>query len=200
VPNNKIDGYLQYLDREMTIMGILSGFCLAALSFSLDAILSVEKQEQLALQVWQKGWPLVLTGAVLLLTAAYLFYEQRSAFAVLYGHISYWLATGEESEARCSLEAFQDSRSGWNSYFFGHGSMISAFVAFLLALGSTRFDWIDYWDGVLSACLILISLSWVLVVFIREHIERKKSRKTQQSRRSMEYRKRAPNPSPQADT
>jgi len=198
--DNKIDGYLQYLDREMTIMGVLSGFCLAALSFGLDAVLSVEKQEQLALQVWQKGWPLVLTGAVLLLAAAYLFYEQRSTLALLYGTISYWLARGDEAEARCSLESFQDSRSGWNRCFFAHGAMIFAFVAFLLALASTRFGWIDLWDGGLSVCLVSLALAWVGAVFVREHIERRKNRKIQRHRRRVEHNKGAPNPGPQADT
>jgi hypothetical protein len=188
----KIDGYLQYLDREMTIMGVLSGFCLAALSFGLDAILSVEKTTQLALMIWDKSWPLVLTGAVLLLAAAYLFYEQRSALALLYGNITYWLARDDELGARCSLESFQDSRSGWNRYFFAHGAMICAFVAFLLALASAKLDWIDLWDRELSACLASLALAWVVAVFVRERIERKKIRKAQRHRRRVEHNE-APN-------
>jgi hypothetical protein len=172
----KIDGYLQFLDREMTIMGILSGFCLTVLSLGLKALLS-DKQGQLGFQVWEKEWLLLLASAVLLLAAAYLFYEQRSCLAWHYGTIAYFLATGREAEALSSLKELQDSREEWSHYFFAHGAMILAFAALVLALGRTIFRRVEFVDMILPLILLSSTICWVLVVFVRQRIEKRKMRR-----------------------
>jgi hypothetical protein len=175
--DKRFESYLQYLDKEMTIMGILSGFCLASVAFGLDAILSVDKQHQLGWRVWEQGGCLFLTGATLLLAAAYLFYEQRSCLAWHYGTIAYLIAGGEEGEALASLEDLQNSRAEWKHYFFAHGAMILAFAALLLALCSTMVDWIKEIRLPLSMGLSILTMVWVLVVFIRQRIGGQKRRR-----------------------
>jgi len=86
---DKTSKYLDYLDKEMTIMGILSTFCIAAVALVLDRIGSadLEKKTLFAL-LWRDQRLFVLLGSSCVALAAALFYQQRSALAWFYGQIS----------------------------------------------------------------------------------------------------------------
>ena len=73
----------------MTIMGILSTFCIAAVALVLDRIGSadLEKKTLFAL-LWRDQRLFVLLGSSCVALAAALFYQQRSALAWFYGQIS----------------------------------------------------------------------------------------------------------------
>ena len=76
------NSFLEYLDKEMTIMGILSTFSVAAAALFLNAIGSVElNKKTLFSLLWLREPWCVLMGSAWILTAAGLFYSQRSTLA-----------------------------------------------------------------------------------------------------------------------
>jgi hypothetical protein len=77
--------YLEYLDKEMTIMGLLSTFALVALGATLNGVLGAESYRQNVLRsVWEKGHWNVIAGSIWMLLAALGFYFQRSRLALCY--------------------------------------------------------------------------------------------------------------------
>src|SRR5579872_5574409 len=78
--------YLEYLDKEMTIMGILSTFCVAAASLVVDRVASAEK-ESLFKSLSEHHSLSVFVGSGFLVAAGLCFYLQRSILAHLYGGI-----------------------------------------------------------------------------------------------------------------
>src|SRR5262245_49949496 len=74
--------YGEYLDKEMTIMGLLSAFSVAVPAFVLDRTAGAKPVEQLALaNLWSDDRPLLLAGSLALFLAALGFYLQRSHLA-----------------------------------------------------------------------------------------------------------------------
>src|SRR4051812_24717195 len=88
--------YLDYLDKEMTIMGILSTFCVIVSGGALDRIAGSDKAY--FKDVWNNGSPYILLGSVFALLAALFFYLQRSLLAWYYGQISLCVAKGHEEQ------------------------------------------------------------------------------------------------------
>ena len=83
------NSFLEYLDKEMTIMGILSTFCVASVALVLDRIGGAEPTKNtLFSQIWCKEHSYVLLGTALTAAAGALFYMQRSAIAWYYGQIT----------------------------------------------------------------------------------------------------------------
>ena len=81
--------YLDYLDKEMTIMGILSTFCVAAVALTLDRIGNADlSKDTVFRRIWEHDSTFVLVGSGWLLLAALCFYLQRSLVAYYYGGIS----------------------------------------------------------------------------------------------------------------
>ena len=75
--------YLEYLDKEMTIMGILSAVFLAAPAGILGAIAS--KDRQVTIAFWNAGKLFIVAGSVFCIAAAFYFYKERSSLAWHYG-------------------------------------------------------------------------------------------------------------------
>ena len=82
----KVEGYLGYLDKEMTIMGILSAFCVASLAVSIKLLTSRDALR--ADQIARSGPVATVLFLVMLLLSAFSFYQQRSNLAWYYGQIS----------------------------------------------------------------------------------------------------------------
>jgi hypothetical protein len=86
---NDANNYLQYLDKEMTIMGILSTFCVAVVALVLDRVGSAEPSKQTFFYfLWKNQSFYIVLGSSCIALAAALFYQQRSALAWFYGQIS----------------------------------------------------------------------------------------------------------------
>jgi hypothetical protein len=75
----RVERYLKYLDKEMTIMGILSGFCVTVLALGIK-LWSGTDSPRVDHVVRAAPISLVL-GALMLLLAALAFYRQRSLLA-----------------------------------------------------------------------------------------------------------------------
>jgi hypothetical protein len=84
----KDNTYLDYPDKEMTIMGILTTFCLAVVALVLDRVGSAGKHPTMFLNLWQKQATYIVIGSLAVAAAGTLFYKQRSALAWHYGQIS----------------------------------------------------------------------------------------------------------------
>jgi hypothetical protein len=132
--------YLDYLDKEMTIEGILSAFCVAVGGVAFDRVLAVKADgaSPFVGQLQEFSYPFVLAAIAGLVTAALFFYLQRSALAWHYGEISFAVATelaGEAGEASL-LESLDDAHSwsAWNRYKFGWSFLAVTAAEILLAL------------------------------------------------------------------
>jgi hypothetical protein len=133
-PDPKV--YLEYLDKEMTIMGILSTFCVLVIGLTVNGSLGAEKGE--IKNLWVFGQWYVLGGSLWMLVAALFFYRQRSLLAYYYGQISLCHVKGSSGEFDDVESALLDA-DAWVTWFFyqcAFASMIVGFVAYGLALVS----------------------------------------------------------------
>src|SRR5690348_5833837 len=77
--------YVGYLDKEMSIMGILSGVSVVAPGGILSAVMASDKSA--ATQLWSSSSYIIVAGAALCIIAGLCFYKQRSRLAWFYGQI-----------------------------------------------------------------------------------------------------------------
>jgi uncharacterized protein len=129
----EVKQYLDYLDKEMTIMGILSAAAVAAPAGILNLSLSKDVQEIL----WRPSHYFLVLGATLCIFAALLFYKQRSTLAWYYGQIC--LAEAITQKQACSGKLREwlrdaDSWETWWPYCCGFTCFIAGFAEFLFAL------------------------------------------------------------------
>jgi len=147
--------YLDYLDKEMNIMGILSAFCVATVAFTLRELLEAEPNRPLE-QIWEySGWFV----SALILGAAAWFYRQRSDLAWYYGQISLTRAASEVTKT----ELFDwlkdaDSWTTWISYRCGFFLLWPGLVAYMAAAVSYN------WGCFAHATALGIYVSMVLVL------------------------------------
>jgi multisubunit Na+/H+ antiporter MnhB subunit len=116
--------YLDYLDKEMTIMGILSTFCILTMGFVAEKLFFPDKES--AYKFWQTVNILCMLGLSGLLFAALAFYRQRSLLAWFYGQLSLYKAKGDDAEVKKLLDE-SDSWYHWKWYQTGFGSLAFAF-------------------------------------------------------------------------
>jgi hypothetical protein len=120
--------YLEYLDKEMTIQGILSAFCVTASAAGLDRVLGADKNKanELITALQKHAQPYVIAAVIALVWAGWLFYLQRSALALLHGKISL-AATREMQKSQIRNDSYSieealevsDSWTLWNRYKWG---------------------------------------------------------------------------------
>jgi hypothetical protein len=90
--------YLDYLDKEMTIMGILSTFGVAAAALILDRVMSNgDKATEIGKEINSHSLQMFVCSAMFLGAALY-FYLQRSMLALYYGEICMSLACPDLSD------------------------------------------------------------------------------------------------------
>jgi hypothetical protein len=164
----KVERYLTYLDKEMTIMGILSGFCVATLAASIKVFTS--KDASAAQLLWQVCPLPILFAHAMLLFAALAFYRQRSLLAWYYGQIAL-----EDSgySTGCDLYQWLANADGWDTwinYQRGFWFLGGAFFEGMMAgLGACLYrrngdhpDWrtsaANVWGGIALAALFLIAM------------------------------------------
>ena len=82
----QIAAYVGYLDKEMTIMGVLTGFCVVGGGLVLDRTLGASEAGVLG-KLWMNESPSILLLAACLFVAGLLFYRQRSLLAFYYGQL-----------------------------------------------------------------------------------------------------------------
>jgi hypothetical protein len=130
--------YLEYLDKEMTIMGILSTFAVLIVSLLLQQIGSAEVGK-LFNSIWEEeGW-YILVGSASTLIAAMLFYLQRADLAWHYGRLARAEDEAEDSASKA------DSWATWIPYIWGFKFLYIGFLTFYWAfvenLSGVKFKW-----------------------------------------------------------
>jgi hypothetical protein len=148
------DSYLEYLDKEMIIMGVLSAFCVAAVGLFLkelgDATFitqmsppSTDKPILFSI-LWLKASWYLMAGSACVLAAARLFYEQRSTLAFYYGQISLAMSPDGKQITSKGTKAWIEEADAWRSWLWyrlafwclGLGLFIYGFAFLLLHLRS----------------------------------------------------------------
>jgi hypothetical protein len=126
--------YLDYLDKEMTIMGILSAFCIGTASLVAKEALKVSDKGQL-FDGSQGDFCYIVTGSGLMLVAAAAFYWQRSLLAWHYGQVSLW-ATDASVSGRGLSDILQESDTWavWIPYQAGLWLTAAGLLAYFGAL------------------------------------------------------------------
>ncbi|HUA14772.1 MAG TPA: SET domain-containing protein [Verrucomicrobiae bacterium] len=126
--------YLEYLDKEMTIMGILSAVAIAAPAGILNVLLS--DKNPFKDQLLAAGPFFVMLGSVSCILAALSFYGERSMLAWYYGQICLTeaLDSGITSSQRAEdLMVGADSWETWIRYQWGFATLITGFVEYVAA-------------------------------------------------------------------
>jgi hypothetical protein len=142
--------YLDYMDKEMNIMGILSTFCVAVVALVLDKVLGGKTSEPTFLtDVWKYGRPCVMAASALMLAGAYFFYRQRSKLAFYYGQICLCLSRSPPKNA----QQFLTDADSWDTWWFYQTAFWLTGLAFL-----------NYFAAICLACSDSISMS-----IFREH-------------------------------
>jgi hypothetical protein len=174
--------YLDYLDKEMTIEGILSAFCVAVGGIAFDRVLGAKADgvSWLVRQLQDYSYPFVLAAIVGLLTTALFFYLQRSTLAWHYGDISFAVArelaggTGDTSAASL-LESLDDaySWSAWNRYKFGWSFLAVTAVEILLALfcAVNRVSLSGHWVIAGIPFVVAGILDWLISIVMKRRDE-----------------------------
>ena len=166
--------YLEYLDREMTIMGVLSAFSVAVASFATERIASAERF--FLHDLWCAGRAHVVAGAAFALLAALLFYLQRSLLAWYYGQLALAQSRGAEGASRG--KELLDRVDGWDTWVryqtaFGLLSISAACYSFAVAealsptLSSIPALW-SLWFPLLGGILVVLFRWRVLVAYPQE--------------------------------
>jgi len=134
--DNSVGDYCDYLDKEMTIMGLLTAFAVAVPALVLDHVAGAKESEQPTLYcMWQTEQVMLAAGSLGFFLSALCFYLQRSALAYYYGQLRLSLteARDEKFPTKRILER-ADSWSAWLSYNAAFALLILAFALYGMAL------------------------------------------------------------------
>jgi hypothetical protein len=169
------DAYLGYLDREMSIMGILSTFSVALAALAIERVGSAQDRTVFR-TVWDQSAIYVLVGSASALVGAAFFYKQRSLLAWYYGQITLCdaLSTKAEDEIRKRLTD-ADAWDTWIPYHNAFGFLSFAFWPYSVALmrqvlpGLQGVSWA--WTLVLPLLGLVVLLCVRAFVFWRYRLE-----------------------------
>lgn len=124
--------YLDYLDKEMTIMGILSAFSVAAPAGILVTVMG--KDGHVAATLWNEAQLFLIFGSFFCILAASLFYKERSNLAFLYGQISLVQTRGGDTKELDTWFKRADRWDTWCPYFCAFTFLLTGFVEYALAV------------------------------------------------------------------
>jgi len=130
----KSSPFVEYLDKEMNIMGILSVFCVAVSALALDRTAGAAVTSPLA-AAWRHSAPLIASDVLLGFVAALFFYWERSLLAWYAGQ----LALAEATDAPKTVQERLIDADGWDTWISYRLGFISLYAAFLwMSLAVTR--------------------------------------------------------------
>jgi hypothetical protein len=110
-PRATAESYLSYLDKEMSIMGILCAFCVLTVAGVANALKDVGS-DTLASSIWEDSSFYIGTACACMMPAALFFYRQRSLLAWYYGQIALAQVPGQNG----SLREWLSDADGWTTW------------------------------------------------------------------------------------
>jgi hypothetical protein len=141
--NVNAEKYLDYLDKEMHIMGVLSTFCLAVPSLIIERLASWDDKSVFYTffsTLLNSGSPPLFLGIMLMFLGAAFFYKQRSRLAWTFGQIALEIAlpnyTGSTLENRLKVA---DSWKTWIPYHCAKAAGYMSILGFTCAVLSVYF-------------------------------------------------------------
>src|SRR5437667_6655247 len=159
--------YLEYLDKEMTIMGILSAVAIAAPAGILNSLIG--EKSAFKEQLWRAGPFFVLGASILCTFSSAFFYKERSLLAGYYGQMSLIESLGENHSAPQELKEYMRGADSWNSwipYSLGFTALFAGFIEYALALFLVLGDPKGHWFAVaqwIGRVLIVPAIAIVLL-------------------------------------
>jgi hypothetical protein len=140
--------YLDYMDKEMTLCGIITTFSLACVLFMMDKMFSSIKATDTTIQIDFKSI-YFLMSIISLVIAAFLLFKLRAELAYNYGQIS--LEITSKGFTGKSIENWLkdvDSWEFWNPYFYAIALIICAFIqiAVFLLINFYKISLDYYWS------------------------------------------------------
>jgi hypothetical protein len=167
---NNVKPYLEYLDKEMTIMGILSAFCIGTAALVAKEVLKISDEGQL---FWahQADFYYIVTGSGLMLVAAGAFYWQRASLAWHFGQVSLW-ATDAMASGRPLLDILQESDTWtvWIPYQAGLWLTAAGILAYFGALLPVPEE-LEVWYVLVLAIAVALVVLAVAIVRLRRDRE-----------------------------
>src|SRR5260370_8858843 len=128
--------YLDYLDKEMTIMGLLSAVSIAAPAAILNSFMG-DHPSSFNGELWKEERFFIVFGSILCVAAAMHFYKERSTLAWFHGQISLTGvledATSSPAELRELLRE-ADSVETWIPYTWGLTTLVSGALFYMFAI------------------------------------------------------------------
>jgi hypothetical protein len=154
--------YRDYLDKEMTIVGVLAAFATGAAALVI--------KEWLQTPLWERSTVCVLAGSIGMIFSALCFYLERSHLAWLYGQIS--LAAARSNEG---VDDWIERADSWGAWFWYRTAFVLVtFSIFALACGLLNLGLIRLSHGgiggrigptpqavILSVALLLSITGWI---------------------------------------
>jgi len=168
---------LDYLDKEMTIQGVLSGFCMAAAAAVFSTVRAAENSNSQFVHLLQcNGLPYLLVGCAILIIAGAAFYKERSDLAWLYSAMA--LAAADQELGFKSpgtswpmLDCLNtlDSWYLWLWYKVGCVGLCTAALEFVFAVASTNahFYLFNIYRNVLAWPPLALPLLWYVLSHFR---------------------------------
>jgi len=126
--------YLEYLDKEMTIMGILSAVAVVAPAGILNALLG--EKSYFKEQLWGAGPFFVIVGSMFCILAGLLFYKERSLLAWYYGQLCLIESLDDGDSIPAKLRRYMDGADSWETwipYSLGFTALVAGLVEYASA-------------------------------------------------------------------
>jgi hypothetical protein len=172
--SDKAERYLDYLDKEMSIMGVLSTFCLAVPSLFFERVISADPNSiahDFLVNLWSDGSAYLVIASTLMLSGAAFFYKQRSRLAWYYGQIALKMALPDYTARKLDQWLKDaDSWETWIPYHCAYYATIFAAAGFVSAILSVYFQVIAAYCWHISAALL--ALFFLALVLIRRNSKR----------------------------
>ena len=158
--------YLDYLDKEMSIMGVLSTFSVAVPSILIERIVSSSKESiaySFLHSLIDNGLSYLIISLALMFFTAACFYKQRSLLAWYYGQLSLEISLPKYTLRRVK-EWLKDADSWetWIPYNIAFWILFFAFIFFGLALASIFNQFIQIYTFQICSGLLVILIFWLL--------------------------------------
>jgi hypothetical protein len=158
--SDKAERYLDYLDKEMSIMGVLSTFCLAVPSLFLERVISADDKSiahDFLIKLWGNGSIYLVIASGLMLIGAAFFYKQRSLLAWYYGQIALEVALPDYTARKLDQWLKDaDSWQTWIPYHWAYHTIIFATSGYVLAIASIYIECIHIRSKYFAAVLFVL--------------------------------------------
>jgi hypothetical protein len=158
--------YLDYLDKEMTSLGVLSTFSVGFASLVLDRIVGNADKVTFFRTLWDQHIGAVLSASLMFLTAAWMFYKQRSDLGYYYGGIALSVAKPPAPDD-WRLQNWLIESDSWNTWIFYRLGITTLIIGFLV-YGQAIYESVypsqppRYWIAILSASFLIARLMYVV--------------------------------------